>query len=410
MPLIVLERAKLYAKIDSSYTRISALGQELGYRDTDPDFCDTPILSPDTLLTKLNPSVIFIEEHSGSCVFLMSYRAFYPRGGCTQREEYPRSSSPKRTKGKTAWDFGWSCLNAEWEGTGMAIISISRDGVIQVRRDFINVTSCTDVIDARLCSLNSDGNVNMYFNHYIAYPEFPLSHRHLRNKEDEELCVTFKKVTLDCDFNFLSKTVVVCPKVHKIWEKNWAPVEGEYGTYQYSFLPQVTWVYTKGGGISRRVPKSDFFQRLVTYRSSYFPEEFGVSCSTQLLIYSDTEYLGVGHVKVFWKKFPKLFRNFKKREMHPCYAYFMFFYTITKRNMRLGRFSHAFIPQSDQLGYKCSLVMPMSIQNCFGESYVVSLGLSDMDCGFYIGTRRSIEKMLILDNCSHPRDMEFTIN
>jgi len=230
-------------------------------------------------------------------------------------------------------------------------------------------------------------------------------------------------------------TLLVCPQHHQRFEKNLQIFTNESGDvgYQYAVTP---WAFFKPGDCDTLfmpypTKQSFLFSKLVRYldpRKDVMDMNRNVafSCSTPLMDYSTSEYLAVGHFKIHYHtRFPESKRHLvsflKKTQrmlgmselrhqghedrIHPKLIYGMFFYTVNKKSLRLGKASGGFIPLYKD--YKQALSFPTGISEHTKDHFLVSYHENDMTMRLLHVTRTEIDKMLVFDDRSKPSDYTF---
>lgn len=418
MKYIVIPQDKLPAKYSVRSARTSSLAKyfDYGYKNVDA-------LPESQKLIKLNPSLVLLKKTDDYAQYILTYRAIYPLKKANDLR-MPRAPG-------TMWRTKWI---SEWTGTGYCKLKIYKGGKISISNDTVD-TNLSEMDDARIFKQASA--MYLQFGVYTYWQDFPkTASRELRKSPDYKtgLCIVQMIQEIAWKNNkikLLGKPKVLCEDYHERYEKNWASVTERPGLYHYSFAPEFIFLQEDSKTVVRTPTQSDFFIRLWKYYKKYFPGEAlkcGISCSSPLIDYTATEYLGIGHMKisyeelefskvkqgkdplfVFIRELAKLLgltdvdpKQWSARSeflnSYTGYIYWSFFYTIRKETLELDSFSPAFLPQNNFLPYVTTITFPTSIEHFLDDKFVVSQGISDINCGLMIFSRDEINKLLKYKN------------
>ena len=430
---------------DRRKKRISAPAKGRKYKW--PDVVEEPVPA-DAQVSKWSGSVQLLDKRKDSCIYAMVYRASYPKN--KTRNSRPRVVDRQKNKMVGVWD---DFFDNYWDGTGMARIQVFRDGTVKVLSD--SVTRNGDKLeDSRLVSWNKQ----LYIQYTDLFTGWEAEHHDVPNVTaatakrcdwgSGKHCFTLGLVPVKltkAGFKATGPAKLACQNVTTGTEKNWAFVQSDSKTemmFQYSMSPLK---FLKSKPNAQGLPvscgavnpaNSDFFTRLHRYvgKDVIPPAAIsGIACTSPLISYDKDHWIGAGHHKVSYKYYdPKSRKNihqfigtvgqrlgisgvysndwFKYHpSIHPGYLYCMFFYTINKKTLQLGRISNGFLPQSPEVGYFSTIFFPMGIQPFLGTSFMISMGVSDTDCGALIMKKSEIDAMLKHSNKSHPKDYGFEV-
>jgi len=444
MRLLVIPQgdlAETYNVTEKKQSRLTKV-LKLNFEDLEP-------LNPKQKLIKTNPSLILVANTHNSCVYKMVYRALYPTVPLGNNENLTK---PRQYPFKTSmWDSGW---DSKWSGLGSCFLTVYDNGRLVISHDTISPEYFSYNEDARIYKEN--GTYNIIFNTYTYYQHFPGAGKVLKGcksyKTNDSLCIVMMKQKVDITepkMKPLGDPIVLCKDKHQRYEKNWAPVAGHNGLMQYSFIPRLKFLKQKkcncGCGCDCKsidTERSDFFMSFwQEFRDVLDPLRHvgGICSSTPLISWGSNTLIGLGHIKIKYENLKlyvinkkvqpvhlfrflgKLAKDLNLEKTHPHnwadtnmnlnpaarYIYFSFFYTIRKDNLELDKFSPAFIPRYQSLPFVPTIVFPMSIQKFIGTQYIISQGISDINCGLMIMERREIKMLLKYNNNSEPAKWNF---
>lgn len=421
--------------------RVSKPAEGRGYR-----WADIYPVPPTAKASKFQGCIHLVSKTKTHCEYVMVYRTTYLKG--KKRRPQPRTWNARKKKFEGIWD---SQFDGWWDGTGMARLRIDASGRITVLTDSVAKTG-DHLEDSRLVSWN--GNMFIQYSDLFSVWETYDVPESTLNPRFKERCVwggrgnCFSigmvpvKLTKKGGFKHSGPAKLVCQDKTTPTEKNWAFIEGpkqKEMVFQYSFAPLKFLASTPGpnGPVSCREiypKKSTFFARLHKFYGSDViphPSVSGIACTTPLVPFNKDYYIGAGHVKVSYKYLKpksrkpihKFIREVQSRlgmegihpndwskhskDIHPGYVYTMFFYTIHRKTLELGKVSDAFTPQSKDLGYFNTIVFPMSIQPFVGQQYAISMGIADTDTAILTASKRELEKLMIHSNTSAPSNFRF---
>ena len=396
-------------------------------------------------LIKYNPSITLINKTKKYCDYIMWYRATLPCKNKGKRPLAPREPPYN----STMWDSDW---NLCWDGAGISTIRVFNDGSVEVKSDSIPVSETSHVLDARLVFWRD--NFHIIYNRYTKYKPFPNSNPELENcpSYGGGLCITMEthpiKITKKNIYS-LDSPRVLCRDKHTRFEKNWSlvlPIQSRR-LIHYSFTPQMKFLESSVNNDPNKdtcswkiSPNSDFFLKLFKYYKDVLPPLVanGIAVTTPLVDFDKQHWIGIGRVKVDYKKmildsnnsmkntklgkFMNLLRTvlgipnvapkdwFKfSPHIHSTLLYFSFFYTVNKKTLAIGQFSPAYLPQCPDVNYFASITFPVSIQPFTKNNFAISLGIADIDCGIITISRKEIRKMMTYSNKTKPSDFDFQI-
>lgn len=448
MRFIVVPNSSLpgtLSSTDRKKKRISSPAK--GRRYKWQDVVDPPV-PPGAQVSKWSGSVQLLTKGKDSCTYAMIYRASYPKNGT--RYSRPRVVDHEKNKMVGVWD---DFFDNYWDGTGMARIQIFKNGTLKVLSD--SVTQSGDKLeDSRLVSWNKQ----LYIQYTDLFTGWEADHHDVPDVlpatakrcdwGSDKACFTIGMVPVKLTksgFKTAGPAKLACQNLTTGTEKNWAFIDRRNKSemmFQYSMSP-LKFFKSKPNAdglpisCSEMAPaNSDFFTRLHKYvGKDVIPPAAvsGIACTSPLVSYDKDHWIGAGHYKVSYKYYEpksrkkihafigdvgrrlglsKVYSNdwFKHHpSMHPGYIYCMFFYTIDKKTFQLSKISNGFLPQTPELGYFSTIFFPMGIQPFLGKSFVISMGVSDTDCGALIMEKSEIDGMLKHTNKSHPKDYDFEV-
>jgi len=444
MKLLVFPYEQWRGKITGSKHRVVSLAKKFrGAKGMD-------VRAPPTNVEpiKFNPSITLLRKKSKSCVYAVAYRAHFPAKKGYKGHPAPRLPTPRTdtAKGRVGiWDFGFRNY---WDGTGICEIEVFDDRIV-IRKDAIPMKGGM-LLDPRIVRHDADSSLFLQYSDYAFGQDkwdVPLTPALKRCGEHwDDLCIMIGTVPIKLDskegFTIQGKGGLICQNESQMFEKNWAyvPDGRKTKTFQYSCGPLKYVRGVQSGGTDTKVcislqKQSTFFSRLYAHLGDVVPGTSGngIACTSPLQKFGTSSYIGLGHIKLLYKKFrPQSKKNahrfiaelaerqglnpqkpaqwFKDGiNMHKTYIYVMFLYTVNRKTLELERVSDAFLPQSDRLPYFSTLVFPMAIQPFLGSNYALSLGMSDHDGALLLMSKKEITDSLRLSASAPADSMRFKI-
>jgi len=386
-------------------------------------------------LVKFNGCLHLIKKYPNYCDYYMAYRCSKPHSQMKKVADRPRD-----ILNPTLWDV---YFKAEWDGTGLARLRIYDDLSIKVLQDSVPVKSGAWKLDSRIVKRNG----KFYFIHNIFTDKNTTGgSKFLQNcDKGDECCYMIKQ-----EINILKgggysctglRPEVICKTLHYSIEKNWSIIndpklKNDY--YHVAFQPQFKFIKKDlKTGVCRVITphKSNFFDKLQKYFYPILDKWFSISCTTPLIDYDKTSWIGVGHLKLKYKekipgsrpKLKKFFDDLESRlgisggslkrgnwekyspDVHHAYIYCAFLYTVDKKTLNFKKCSDAFTPTDSQRCYVATIGFPMSITPFTGNNFLISLGLSDIDQAFLKISRSEINQRLKFNNNSKPSKFGFSV-
>ena len=387
-------------------------------------------------IPKYNPSIVLLKKNKDFCTYIMAYRASYPTKGPKKRMTKPRLPPYNWT----LWDTQWA---TQFDGVGFCKLKIFNSGKTTIKNEFIPARETSGIMDARLVKWK-DG-LYLIYNRYAWQQPHPNSNTELE-KCANLYCITMfmRPVKVFKDrIKLTGPPRLLCRDKHQQFEKNWSLVVPfkRKRLLHYSFLPHkfLSSGMTRDPNADRcefiSPARSDFFMKLHKYYKYLFfePEANPVAVTTPLVEFDSKHYIGVGRIKVSFldfkmsrrDKITKCARELGKRlglkgvnpkewwrndYVHPgSLLYFQFFYTVKKGSLELGNFSACMLPQCKDVPYFSTVTFPVAIQPFTRGKFAISTGISDIDCGIMIATRKELRDMMIYNNNSKPSSYDFII-